>query len=127
MKIKLTSVFVDNQQKALAFYTGVLGFVAKQNIPMGEFSFLTVVSPEELDGTEVLLEPNENPAASTFQKALFDQGIPLTAFQVDNIQQEYDRLVNLGVEFQTPPTPMGPAIVATFNDTCGNLIQIYQV
>jgi predicted enzyme related to lactoylglutathione lyase len=127
MKIKLTSVFVEDQDKALKFYTEILGFVKKLDFPVGEFKWLTVVSPEEPDGTELLLEPNDNPAAKTYQKAIFEQGITLAAFQVDNIQKEYDRLRKLGVEFTMEPTNMGMATVAVFNDTCGNLIQIYQV
>jgi predicted enzyme related to lactoylglutathione lyase len=127
MKIKLTSVFVEDQDKALKFYTEILGFVKKLDFPVGEFKWLTVVSPEEPDGTELLLEPNDNPAAKTYQKAIFEQGITLAAFQVDDIQKEYDRLRKLGVEFTMEPTNMGMATVAVFNDTCGNLIQIYQV
>ena len=127
MKIKLTSVLVDDQDKALKFYTEVLGFVKKIDMPAGEFKFLTVVSPEEPDGTELLLEPNENPAAKTFQKAIFEQGIPLTAFVVEDIQKEYERMKKLGVVFTQEPTKMGPVTQAVFDDTCGNLIQIYQV
>jgi predicted enzyme related to lactoylglutathione lyase len=127
MKIKLTSVFVDDQDKALEFYTGVLRFVKKQDFPVGQFKWLTVASPEEPDGTELLLEPNDNPAAQAFQKAIFEQGIPLKAFAVDDIQGEYARLQKLGVEFTMEPTNMGMTITAVFNDTCGNLIQIYQV
>lgn len=127
MKIKLNSVLVDDQDKALQFYTGTLGFVKKMDVPVGEFKWLTVVSPEEPDGTQLLLEPDENPAAKTFKKALFEQGIPLTAFAVDDIDGEYARLKKLGVEFSMEPTNMGSTTVAIFNDTCGNLIQIYQV
>ena len=127
MKIKLTSVMVSDQDKALKFYTEVLGFVKKADIPMGKFKWLTVVSPDAPDGVELLLEPNENPAAQVFQKALFDQGIPLTAFAVEDTQREYVRLKDLGVRFTTEPQPMGPTTIATFDDTCGNLIQIYQV
>jgi len=127
MKIKLTSVLVDNQDKALKFYTDILGFVIKHNIPMGEFKWLTVISPEGHDDVELLLEPNHNPAAKTFQAALFEQGIPLTAFNVDDTEAEYERLVTLGVEFKTPPMQAGPAKIAVFNDTCGNWIQILQV
>lgn len=126
MKIKLTSVLVDDQDKALRFYTTVLGFVKKQDFPVGDFKWLTVVSPEEPNGTELLLEPNENPAARTFQKALFDQGIPLAAFAVEDIQEEYERLKKQGVVFSMEPTKTGTATVAVFEDTCGNLIQIYQ-
>lgn len=126
MKIRLSSVLVDDQEKALTFYTEVLGFVKKKDIPLGKFKWLTVVSPEGPDDIELLLEPNDNPAASTFQAALFKQGIPLTAFAVDDIQHEFDRLKKLGVVFKTEPTKMGPTTIAVFNDTCGNLIQIYQ-
>ncbi len=127
MKIKLSSVFVDDQNKALAFYTEKLGFVKKTEIPMGEVKWLTVVSPDEPDGTELVLEPDGNPAAKTFKQALFDQGIPMTAFQVEDIQKEYERLSRLGVVFSMPPTNMGPVTQAVLEDTCGNLIQIYQV
>ncbi|HZS09066.1 MAG TPA: VOC family protein [Blastocatellia bacterium] len=127
MKIKLTSVLVDDQEKALKFYTEVLGFVKKNDIPLGEARWLTVVSPEGPDDIELLLEPNSNPAASTFQIAIFEQGIPLTAFAVDDIQKEYERMKGLGVAFRSEPTKMGPATVAVFDDTCGNLIQLYQV
>ena len=127
MKIKLSSVLVDDQDKALTFYTKVLGFVKKMDMPLGEFKWLTVVSPEGPDDIELLLEPNSNPAAKTFQKAIFEQGIPLTAFAVDDIQKEYERLKKLGVEFTMEPTNMGMTTVAVFNDTCGNLIQIHQI
>lgn len=126
MKIKLCSVLVDDQDRALDFYTNVLGFVKKEDMPAGEFKWLTVVSPEEPDGTELLLEPNQNPAAKTFQAALFEQGIPLTAFAVDDVEREYERLKALDVRFHTEPTPMGLSKVAVLDDTCGNLIQIYQ-
>src|SRR3990172_3147746 len=126
MKIKLTSVLVDDQDKALRFYTEVLGFVKKTELPAGKFKWLTVVSPEGGD-VELLLEPNENPAARTYQSALCEQGIPLTAFAVDDIHAEHARLQKLGVVFRTAPTTMGPATIAVFEDTCGNLIQIYQV
>ncbi len=127
MKIKLSSVYVDDQDKALKFYTEVLGFVKKQDVPMGADRWLTVVSPEEPDGTELLLEPDSNPDARTFKKAIFDQGIPFTAFAVDDVQSEYGRLKRLGVLFRQEPTNMGPATVAIFDDTCGNLIHIFQV
>ena len=126
MKIKLTSVFVDDQEKALRFYTDVLGFVNKRDIPVGAARWLTVVSPEEPDGTELLLEPSDNPAAKTFKKAIFEQGIPAAAFAVDDIRKEYERLSKVGVSFTVKPTNAGPAIVAVFDDTCGSLIQIYQ-
>jgi predicted enzyme related to lactoylglutathione lyase len=118
---------VEDQQKALDFYTQVLGFVKKRDIPVGEARWLTVVSSEVPDGVELLLEPNSNPAARIFQKAIFEQGIPLTAFAVDDIQNEYARLKKLGVEFTMEPTDMGQTSAAVFNDTCGNLIQIYEV
>jgi predicted enzyme related to lactoylglutathione lyase len=127
MKIKLTSVFVDDQDKALAFYTRTLGFVKKHDIPLGQFRWITVTSPDEPNGVELLLEPNDNPAAKQFQDAVFRQGIPLTTFFVDDIQKEYERLSELGVAFTMPPTKTGEVTVAIFNDTCGNLIQITQV
>ena len=127
MKIKLSSVLVDDQNKALAFYTGKLGFIKKTEIPMGEVKWLTVVSPDEPEGTELVLEPDANPAAKVFKKALFEQGIPFTAFQVEDIQKEFERLSRLGVVFSMPPTDMGPVTQAVLDDTCGNLIQIYQV
>jgi len=127
MKIKLTSVFVDDQDKALKFYTESLGFVKKLEIPLGEFKWLTVVSPEEPDGVQLLLEPSDNPATQTFKKALVEQGIPLTTFFVDDIQSEYERLTGLGVKFTIPPTAMGPTTMAVFDDTCGNFIQLNQL
>jgi len=127
MKIKLNSVLVDDQDKALKFYTEILGFVKKTDIPAGEARWLTVVSPDGPADIELLLEPNGNPAARTFQEALFRQGIPLTAFAVEDIQKEFKRLMQLGVVFQMEPTKTGPVTVAVFEDTCGNLIQLYQV
>ncbi len=127
MKIKLHSVFVDDQDKALKFYTEVLGFVKKTEIPVEKFKWLTVVSPEEPDGTELVLEPGDNPAVRTFKEAIFKQGIPFTAFAVADIQKEYERLKKLGVVFTMEPTKTGPVIIAVFDDTCGNLIQLYQV
>ena len=126
MKITLTSVVVENQEKALRFYTDILGFVKKHDLPAGEFRWLTVVSTEGSPDIELLLEPNENAAAKVYQAALFEQGIPLTAFSVDDIHQECRRLKELGVVFHTEPTEMGPTTIAIFDDTCGNLIQIYQ-
>jgi glyoxylase I family protein len=126
MKIKLTSIVVDNQDKALKFYTEVLGFVKSKDIPVGEFKWLTVVSPEGHPDVELSLEPNANPAARAFQEALFKQGIPLTAFEVTDIQQEFQRLKAQGVVFSKEPMKTGPVMVAIFSDTCGNLIQIYQ-
>jgi len=127
MKIKLTSVMVKDQDKALKFYTEILGFVKKTDLPAGEFKWLTVVSPDEPNGAELLLEPMGFPPAGTYQKALFEAGIPLTSFAVDDIQQEYQRLTKLGVVFKTAPTNVGPATIAVFEDTCGNLIQMHQV
>ena len=126
MRIALTSVMVDDQEKALAFYTDVLGFVKKTDVPAGEFRFLTVASPEGPEGVELLLEPNAHPAAKVFQKAIFDDGIPATSFASADIQGEYERLRERGVVFRQPPTQMGPVTVAVFEDTCGNLIQLHQ-
>lgn len=127
MKIKISSVFVDDQEKALKFYTEVLGFIKKADIPLGEARWLTVVSPEGPDDIELLLEPNSFPAARTYQEAIFKAGIPSTAFAVDDIQKEYERMKKLGAVFSTEPTKAGPVTVAVFDDTCGNLIQLYQV
>ena len=126
MKIKLSSIFVDNQDKALAFYTDVLGFKKKQEIPMGEFKWLSVVSPEGHQDVELVLEPNANPTAKMYQEAIFKQGIPITAFEVDDIDSETKRLKKAGVQFTMNPTDAGPVKIAIFSDTCGNLIQIYQ-
>ena len=129
MQIKLASVPIDDYDKALKFYTEVLGFVTKRDIPLGEGArWITVVSPEDPDGTELLLEPNaEYPAMKALREALNKDGIPYTAFLVSDIQQEYERLKRLGVEFTMEPTNMGMTSAAVLNDTCGNLIQIYQV
>jgi len=129
MRIKLASVPIDDYEKALDFYTDTLGFVKKRDIPLGEGArWLTVVSPEEQDGTELLLEPNADyPAMKALKKALVKDGIPYTAFQVDDIQKEYARLLALGVEFTMEPTDMGMTTVAVLDDTCGNLIQIYEI
>jgi len=124
MKINLTSVLVDDQAKALDFYTDVLGFVKKTDVPTGDFRWLTVVSPEAPDGVELLLEPDEHPAARPFKEALVADGIPAASFAVDDVQAEFDRLAAKGVTFVQPPTPMGPVTTAVFDDTCGNLIQI---
>lgn len=126
MKIKLTSVFVEDQDKALTFYTEVLGFVKKKDFPAGDFKYLTVASSEGPDDIELLLEPNDNPVARTFQNAVFEQEIPATAFFTEDVQKEYERMTKLGVVFTTPPTTMGETIVAVFDDTCGNLIQLAQ-
>ena len=124
MRINLASVLVDDQQKALRFYTEVLGFVKKTEIPLGEARWLTVVSPEDRDGTELLLEPDEHPAVKPFKRALVEDGIPFTSFAVDDVHKEYERLVGLGVRFTQQPTQMGPVTTAVLDDTCGNLIQI---
>ena len=124
MKITLTSVLVDDQAKALAFYTDVLGFRAKTDVPLGEHRWLTVVSPEALDGVELLLEPDEHPAVKPFKTALVEDGIPFTSFAVEDVQREYERLRDLGVRFTQEPTVMGPVTTAVLDDTCGNLIQI---
>ena len=125
MKIKLNSIFVDDQQKALDFYTNVLGFKKSQDIPAGEYRWIQLASPEGGDA-ELSLEPNVNPAAKTYQEALFKQGIPTTAFEVDDLASEFRRLLDLGVAFTTEPMSAGDVAMAVFADTCGNLIQIYQ-
>lgn len=126
MRIKLNSVMVDDQDKAVAFYTDVLGFEKKHDIPVGgPYRWITVASPGR-DDLELALEPNANPAGKTFQAALFEQGIPATAFESENIADEVAQLEKKGVVFTQKPTPMGPVIVAIFADTCGNLIQLYQ-
>lgn len=126
MKIVVTSVLVDDQEKALQFYTQVLGFIKKEDIPMGPFRWLTVVSPDDASGVELVLEPDQHPAAGPFKRALVEDGIPFTSFGVDDVQAEYERLTSLGVRFTQPPTALGPVTVAVFDDTCGNLIQIAQ-
>ncbi|RKG87143.1 VOC family protein [Corallococcus terminator] len=127
MRINITSVMVDDQAKAQKFYTEILGFVLKVDVPLGEHRWLTVVSPEAQEGTELLLEPMGFAPSRVYQKALFDAGIPLTSFGVDDCQAEYERMLKLGVVFRGKPTPMGPVTVAMFEDTCGNLIQMVQV
>ena len=124
MKIILTSIFVENQDDALRFYTEKLGFVEKENVSVGVFKWLTVVSPGDEGGTELLLEPNDNPAARTYQKEIFKQGIPAASFGVDDIEKEYKHLASLGIVFTMKPTRAGNATIAIFDDTCGNLIQI---
>jgi catechol 2,3-dioxygenase-like lactoylglutathione lyase family enzyme len=124
MKINLTSVLVDDQAKALQFYTDVLGFVKKYDIPLGEHRWLTVVSPDDPDGTELVLEPDGHPAARPFKEALVTDGIPFTSFAVDDVQRDFERLTGLGVRFTQEPTQMGPVTTAVLDDTCGNLIQI---
>lgn len=129
MKIKLESVSIDDYDKALKFYTEILGFQKKQDVPMGPgIRWLTVVSPDEPNGTELLLEPNATyPAMKALKESLVKDGIPFTAFQVDDVQKEYERLQKLGVRFTMPPTTMGPTTLAVLDDTCGNLIQLYQI
>jgi catechol 2,3-dioxygenase-like lactoylglutathione lyase family enzyme len=124
MKINLTNVFVDDQEKALRFYTEILGFVKKHDIPLGEDRWLTVVSPQEPDGTELLLEPSGHPAVEPFTQALVADGIPCASFAVDDVTAEYERLRRLGVHFTQEPVTMGPVTTAVLDDTCGNLIQI---
>lgn len=126
MKIKICSIIVNDQEKALKFYGSILGFIKKIDMPAGKFRWLTMVSPEGPNDVEILLEPNENPATGTFQKALFEQGIPLTVFGVDDVNKEYSRLIELGVMFKQKPTAMGQVTIAMFDDTCGNYIQIVQ-
>ena len=124
MKIKLARIFVSDQEKALRFYTDVLGFVKKADFSQGPFRWLTVASAEEPEGTELQLALNDNPAASTFQQAMFDQKQPAAIFYVDDVQREYDRMKPLGAEFTLPPTKVTGSTIATLNDTCGNLIQV---
>ncbi len=124
MKIKVTSIYVDNQEKALHFYTDILGFVKKMDITQGPYRWLTVTSPEEPDGIELQLAPNDNPAAKTYQQALFEQGQPAIMFYVDNVQSEYDRMKAAGAEFTMPPTKVTGSTIAMVNDTCGNLVQL---
>jgi catechol 2,3-dioxygenase-like lactoylglutathione lyase family enzyme len=124
MRINLTSVLVDDQDKALRFYTDVLGFEPKRDIPLGHFRWITVVSPAAPDGTELVLEPDAHPAAGPFKAALVEDGIPYTSFAVDDVEAEYQRLQSRGVRFTQPPIDMGTVTTAVFDDTCGNLIQI---
>jgi catechol 2,3-dioxygenase-like lactoylglutathione lyase family enzyme len=126
MRINLTSVLVDDQDKALRFYTEVLGFKQKHDVPMGEYRWITVVSPADPGGTELVLEPDEHPAAKPFKEALVADGIPFTAFAVEDVRAEFERLSGLGVRFTQEPTDMGPVTTAVLDDTCGNLIQIQQ-
>lgn len=127
MRIKLNSIFVDDQDKALRFYTEVLGFIEKQDFPAGGARWITVVSPEGPDDLELVLEPNGHPAASAYQTALRNDGIPVTAFESADIQAEAQRLKQKGVVFTVDPTAAGPVTIAIFSDTCGNLIQVYQL
>ena len=126
MKIVLSSVLVDDQEKALRFYTDVLGFKKKTDIPMGPSRWLTVVSPASPEGPELVLEPDHHPAVGPFKRALVEDGIPFTSFAVDDIHAEYERLRAAGVHFTQPPVQMGPVTTAVLDDTCGNLIQIAQ-
>lgn len=127
MRIHVTSVFVDDQEKALAFYTDVLGFVKKTDIPLGEHRWLTVVSAGDPDGTELLLEPDSHPAVGPFKSALVEDGIPFTSFAVTDVAAEYQRLSEQGVRFTQPPTDLGTVVTAVLDDTCGNLIQIAEM
>jgi predicted enzyme related to lactoylglutathione lyase len=124
VRINLTSIFVDDQGKALKFYTEVLGFVKKSDVKAGGYRWLTVVSPEEKDGTQLQLALNDNPAAKSYQESIFKQGIPAAMFEVDDIQKEYQRLKRLGVKFTMEPTKVTRATITVFDDTCGNLIQL---
>ena len=124
MRIHLTSVLVDDQAKALAFYTDVLGFVKKTEVPVGEYAWLTVVSPDDPDGVELVLEPDEHPAVKPFKEALVADGIPFTSFAVDDVEATYAELTSRGVLFTQPPASMGPVVTAVLDDTCGNLIQL---
>ena len=124
MRINLTSVFVDDQREALAFYTDVLGFTKKHDVPIGDDAWLTVVSPELPDGPELLLEPSSHPAVKPFRDALVEDGIPLAQFVVDDVGAEHARLTKMGVTFTQPPTDIGDAVIAVLDDTCGNLLQI---
>lgn len=124
MRITLTSVFVDDQDRALSFYTEVLGFIKKTEVPLGNHRWLTVVSPEEPNGTELVLEPAGHPAVEPFRSALRDDGIPFTSFAVADVHEEFARLSEQGVRFTQQPTAMGPVTTAVLDDTCGNLIQL---
>jgi len=126
VKLQTVSIFVDDQQRALDFYTSRLGFTVTADIPLGEFRWLTVVDPDRPDGTQISLEPKGHPAVVPFTDALIADGIPFCILGVDDVQAEYDRLVSLGETFTQPPTPMGPVIVAVLDDTCGNLLQLAQ-
>lgn len=126
MKIIVTSIFVDDQEKALEFYSEILGFVKKHDVPAGEFRWITLVSPDDLEGTELVLEPNNHPAAKEYQKKLYNDGIPATMFGIEDVHQEYERLLKQGVKFTMEPRNVGEVTIAIFDDTCGNLIQIAQ-
>lgn len=124
MRIHLASIYVDDQDRALHFYTEILGFVKKEEFPVGDYRWLTLIEPGQEDGTQLLLEPDTHPAVKPFKDALVDDGIPFTSFAVDDVYAEHDRLCDLGVRFTQPPTDLGPATTAVFEDTCGNLIAI---
>ncbi|KHF39393.1 VOC family protein [Halalkalibacter okhensis] len=126
MKIIVTSIFVQDQDKALKFYTETLGFIKKHDIPVGEFRWIALTSPDDQDGTELLLEPNNHPAAKEYQDKISSEGIPATMFGVEDVREEYNRLTKHGVTFTMEPTAMGDMTIAVFDDTCGNLIQIVQ-
>lgn len=126
MKIKLVSIHVNDQERALQFYTDVLGFQKKSDVAAGDYRWLTVTSPEEPDGAELVLEPNDNPAARAYQQALYEQNIPAAAFHTDNLQRDYDRLTGLGVRFTVPLTTEAWGSMAILDDTCGNLVQLTQ-
>ena len=126
MKIVVTSVIVDDQEKALRFYTDILGFTKKADVPMGPYRWLTVVSAGDPNGVELLLEPDQHPAVGPFKRALVEDGIPFASFGVEDVQAAYDRLRQAGVHFTQPPVAMGPVTMAVLDDTCGNLIQIAQ-
>ena len=126
MNIIVTSIFVEDQDKALEYYSETLGFLKKQDVSAGEFRWITLVSPDKQDGTELLLEPNAHPAAKEYQKNIFADGIPATMFGVADIHKEYKKLMEKGVKFTMEPTEMGEVTIAVFDDTCGNLIQIVQ-
>ncbi|TGE34950.1 VOC family protein [Desulfosporosinus fructosivorans] len=126
MKIIVTSIFVQDQDKALEFYSEILGFVKKHDVPVGKFRWITLVSPDDQDGTELLLEPNDHPAAREYQKKIFAEGFPATMFGVADVRKEYKRLMKHGVKFTMEPIEMGEVTIAVFDDTCGNLIQIVQ-
>jgi predicted enzyme related to lactoylglutathione lyase len=127
LRIGLTSIFVNDQEKALKFYTEKLGFVKKADITSGEYRWLTVVSPDDKDGTQLVLEPNNNPAAKAYQEAIFSQSIPAQLFFADDIQGEYERLKKIGVKFTMEPTKVTGSTIAVLDDTCGNLIQLAQL
>jgi len=127
MRIYITSIFVDDQAKALDFYTKKLGFEVKNDVPVGEHRWLTLVSKEQPDGTELLLEPSDHPAVTPYKNALVEDGIPATSFQVDDVDAEFERLKDIGIKFTQEPTDAGPVLMAVFDDTCGNLIQLVQM